>query len=126
MSEHRVSPKLLAVLGMCVVLAVWMAARPLLDGASDEGGDGFGEPADLSFTAETPPDLVTRWEPPPAPRNPFAPIDLGFAAEEGPDLEPRAGGLQLDVLIDLAGESAAARESAGAAGSGPVGPGATD
>lgn len=77
MSAQKPSKKLMVVLGICVLLAVFTVGRSLVGGSSDSEEDDYFEtfePFDSEGAERT---LVDDWMPPLNPRDPFLPVDIG-------------------------------------------------
>ncbi len=76
MSSQKPSRKLMFVLGICVLLAVFTVGRSFVGGSSDSGNDDYVEtfePLDSDRAERT---LIDDWTPPPNPRDPFLPVDI--------------------------------------------------
>lgn len=115
MSSQRPSNKLLAVLGVTVLLALYVYVGPMLSGSSPAFDADVVPVAELPFHVEEPEEPEPVWVRPVEPRDPFEPtgvfastaedlLDLDDPAGADPEAGDAAVQADADALAEVTGE----------------------
>lgn len=77
MTSQKPSGKLMFLLGICILLAVFTVGRSYLTDSSPAGEDYYFETFEPAETNRAERSILGDWEPPTPTRDPFLPVDFG-------------------------------------------------